>query len=223
MRNRIKISLIFSLMLLTFECSFSQTYPSDLGVSTGFSAMVNNQGSPSLFMPKTSINFCYSPDLKNGIRTGISYSNNIEGCNALIEIPVYYSFKTKKETSKGIQDAESISGLISNIIATFIPRRVEFNVGPSFGFINRYSNYQKVSPVSNSYFSNEFVGDRNFIFSLDVIIRPSYVIGRVNISVGLGAGYLFSKNYIYSSDNSNFQGLRPTIQLKGDIGISFSF
>ena len=223
MRNRNKSVLLFFILFLISELCNAQIYTYELGISHGFSAMVSNGKSPALFLPRTTINFCYSPDLKNGIRTGLSYSNNYEASDYNIEIPVYYSFKTKKQVGKTSEEEDSYNGLISDIIRTFVPRRAEFNVGPAFGFIKRYSNYQKVMPSSNQYFSNEYVADRSLIISLDAMMRPTYVVGRVNIVLGIGISYLITRNYIYSSSNLNYRGLRPWLQLKGDVGISFSF
>ncbi len=222
--NRFKtVFLVFFLFITIPTISLSQIRNYEVGASMGFTAITNNQRNPSLFFQKTTVSFGYHPDLKHGIRTGLSYSNSVEGCDEVFEIPLYYSYKSKSERSHGVISASSISEFVFQVIGLLLPHRVELSVGPAIGYIKRNNDYFKVNSSNNQYYSDEFVADRKISLSFDIGAKPSYAIGPVNIYFGFGIGYLLTKNFKYVSDNPNLSGNRPGFIIKGDVGLSVSF
>ncbi len=219
----IKSITLFFFLLVIPRIIFSQIRNYEIGSSVGFGALVIEQHSPSLFIPKTSVSFGYHPDLKHGLLTGISYSNSVEGCDEVFEIPLFYSYKSKSERNHGVISASSFSELIFQIIGQILPHRVEFCVGPTLGYINRNSDYLKATSSNNQYYSDEFIADRKISLSFDIYAKPSYAIGPVNIYLGFGVGYLITKNFKFVSDDPFLSGKRPCFNVKGDVGLSISF
>lgn len=218
MRKLTSFIISISLLILFQSTSFSQIRNYEVGASVGFGALVIEQHRPSLFIPKTVLSFSYHPDLKHGFRTGLSYSNSVEGCDEIVEIPLYYSYKTKSERNHEV----SISSL-SDLIGLLLPHRVELNVGPSIGYLKRNGDYSKAASSNNQYYSDEFVADRKISLSFDIYAKPSYAIGPVNIYLGFGVGYLFTKNFRYVSDDPILKGNRPGFKINGEVGLSISF
>lgn len=216
---QIKQNILLLYFLISFFNSFSQTYFYDVGGSFGFNAFLKGNNKPSIFSTKKELTFAYYPDTQKGFRTGVSYANELEGSKALFIFPAYFAYRSEIKKPNGEIVLDSFSDLMNAIF----PQRIELNLGPAFGFISRIDNYQGVAPTNNQYFQNEYVADRKIVMSLDFGIRPSYVLGRVNLFISLYAGLLISRNFIYTSDNIELMGIRPNIIVKGDFGISFAF
>ncbi len=217
-KQTLLIISIFLFILFPFT-GLSQIRNYEIGASMGFGAVIIKQQRPSLFIPKSSLSYSYHPDSKHGFRTGISYSNNVEGCDEIFEIPIYYSYKTK---SKHDHEIKSISSIL-DLFGLLFPQRVEFFVGPSLGYIERKDDYFNATSANNQYYSDEFVADRKISLSFDISAKPSYQIGPVNIYFSFGVGYLLTRNFKYVSDNPFLSGKRPCFNIKGDIGLSISF
>lgn len=213
------IIITISLLLISTLATFSQIRNYEVGASVGFGAIIIKKQRTSLFIPKSTISYSYHPDSRHGFRTGISYSNNVEGCDEIFEIPIYYSYKTKSKHDPEIKSVSSILDLFSFLF----PQRVEFFLGPTLGYIKRKDDYLFATSSNNQYYSDEFVADRKISLSIEIAVKPSYQIGPVNIYYSFGVGYLLTRNFKYISDNPLLRGKRPCFNLKGDVGLSISF
>ena len=172
----------------------------------------------------TSISGAYYFNSKWGLRSGLSIISGMEGSDTYWKAPILFSFRTKTfPLNWGSSDdyTDDFKDFLFHFLLSLFPSRLEFNTGPSFGYMTsnpglayHYQNEQEV--ISETYNINN-----RFAASWDTNIRLSYQIWRIGITGSFGVNYLFTKNYQYHC----FYPIDTTYEPKwfGNISMGASF
>lgn len=194
-----KFVLILSfLALIGFSSNAQQYEPAySSGVEIGAIAFIGKQNAPDMLGLHKSFTTAYFGDLRSGFRTGLSYSSDFENCNNAFLVPIYFARRNKPTVSKEPIIIDTFGDLIFGLLSSIIPSRVEYNIGPTIGYIQQNSN-----PI----FDDEYRVRREMFFSINAGVRPSFQIWRLNLGFNFNIGYVPTKNFRYYSTNTFYNG-----------------
>jgi len=185
----------------------------EVGAELGFKAMQGKQGVSGNYSFFQSLSGAYFYDLRNGIRTGFTHYNEFEGTLKGYSLPIYYAFRTKSRQNNNEEIiVESFGDLLVGILTYLIPNRIEYNIGPSFGYFQEDPG----SAVNNSYKLNN-----EYYLSADARLRLTFQIWRFNLGGNFGLSYIPSKNFYYVSSDPFANGNGTNWSF--DVAAIFSF
>ena len=179
----------------------NQKYFYDIAVDAGLYIPMDEA---SDFAGGSTINIsgAYYFDNKWGVRSGLSLISDMEGSDAYLKVPVLFSYRTKLfqlnwDDSGSDTDDFSMSDFLLGIFFSLFPSRLEFNTGPSLGYMTSNPNFSYHYQNGQAITSGTFGVKSQFAASWDANIRLSYQIWRIGITGSFGVNYLFTKNYQY--------------------------
>ena len=236
-----RVKLIFILSCFSFaayaqqidiefdrEFNDNRKYFSDIGFEYG---LFSTGGTPPPLSGNIwSLTGSYFYNDKFGFRSGISHISDLKGSNYYLKIPVLFSFRTKTEQGGFIEFGanESFAAFLFRCFLMILPKRFEFNIGPSLGYISPNDHCKYIWHDGNLVPAEYNNVSMRFASSLDANARLSFQFWRVCVNGNLGVSYLFTRNYQHhtyryylsyiSEENS-----RPSWFANLTIGASFRF
>jgi len=211
-----KIFLVLSLtMLLGIHGHSQELEPaSNAGVDAGFLVFMGKQNAPEMMGFYKSFTTAYFGDLRNGIRTGLIHSTDLENCNNALLVPIYFARRNKPTINKEPIIVETFGDFIFGIISAIVPSRVEYNIGPTIGYFQ-----SSKTPL----YEDEYRVRRNMLFAINAGVRPSFQIWRFNLGFNLNVGYVPTKNFRYYSPNTYENGTTSNWMVNFGGYLTYSF
>lgn len=189
-----KFFLISAIIIFNSIKTIGQQYEQAycFGYEIGALGFISKQNAPDMFSQYNSLTIAYFGDLRNGIRTGLDYTTELEGADNSFIFPIYYAYRSQPRIEKRVVEK------FSDLLYIIFPSRFEINVGTNLGYFTKSKN-----AISDS----EFRVRREVLFSINAGLRPSFQIWRFNLGVNLNVGYIPTKNFRYYSINEYENGL----------------
>lgn len=196
----------------------------DLSIDYGIFASLNSEAYENLAGNRLNIQSTYYLFNDMGIRTGISFINNLEGCNKFYSIPLQFVYRTPVYKSSEIYiDAESITDFVFQLIIGLMPKQFEFNVGANIGYIDPNNNLSLVSIDNGPWFEEGFSTEKRFVSTIDIGFRGKYKIRRFGILLSPTMNYLLTKNFKYNSEMNLDREYKPQLFISFTFGLSYEF
>ncbi len=209
--------IFFGIVFLTFtEIAAQELEPAkEIGAEIGVKIMLGKQGVEENLSVFQSVSGAYIFDFKHGIRSGFTRYSEFEGTKNGYSIPLYYAYRTKSKLNKNEEIfIDLFSDLIIGIFTSLIPNRMEYNIGPSFGYFSEDlgTATAKSYKLQNKYYVSE-----------DARLRLTFQIWRFNLGGNIGLSYIPSKNFYYVSSDPFANGNRTNWSFDAAAILSFSF
>jgi len=211
---------LYYILTITFSLVYTEITAQEfepakeVGAEFGSKAMLGKQGVSGNYSFSKSVSVAYFYDLRNGIRTGFTHYSEFEGVHKGYSLPIYYAFRTKSRQNNEEIIVESFGDLLVGILTYLIPNRIEYNIGPSFGYFQEDPG----SVTNNSYKLNN-----KYYLSADARLRLTFQIWRFNMGGNFGLSYIPSKNFYYVSSDPFANGNRTNWSFDVAAILSFSF
>jgi hypothetical protein len=163
---------------------------------------------------------------KLGFRSGISFISEMDGSSMYLKIPLLFSFRTGAVSFSENNDVEfeSFQEILIDFLLNALPKRFEFNIGPSLGYMQPRTDSTRISLDGGEWMLAETIETRHrFASTLDANMRMTYQIWRIGLNINVGISYLWTKNsrrHTYYPINSQSQ---PSWFANLGIGASFRF
>lgn len=195
------ISFIACFVTLNAQTNNDETLNKRFYKDIGISQSILFVGDGSI----TNLHGAYYFTPKLGVRSGISYSNNIiDNCKSYIKIPILFSLRSETirndDPDFTIGDEDNLSDIILNAIGNIlfmIPTRYEINIGPTIGYI---SSDSKLTAEEKRQVDDYFV-NVNPMITLDANAKMTLALYRIGIDFSFGVSYLVTPNLKYYSNN----------------------
>lgn len=204
---------------------FKTTYLHELSVNYGVMPFLNRTYEPFLESKIFSIENANYYTNNLGFRTGIAIITDMEGVNSQFCVPIYFSYRTKERNDFVFADqSDAFSSLLSSIYFFLFPRKFEFNIGTSVGYINP-DNGISYSVIDDKRYIINYEVDNKFYNSIDLGVKMIYKIQRVGIDLSATYCYLTTNNYKFKSELpfATNNGFQPKNFIKLQVGLSYSF
>lgn len=221
-----KNSLLIILLVITFS-SFAQQdeekfFFHDISFDYGLFASLNGYEHENLVGNKLNFQttFYFFNDM--GIRTGISYINDMEGTDKFYSVPVQFVYRTPVDKSFMIGGSvKSIEDLLFKIILGLIPRQADFHCGFNMGYIKpgNVVSYHNGVPWEQEHYKLE----KRFLTTLDLGLRLQYKIKRFGIVMAPCVSYMLTQNFKYYSETGFDQGYTPKWFMSITVGLAYQF
>ncbi len=222
-----KIFLIYFLLFTSVSIAqndYSETYFHDISFDYGLFASLNSDEHQNLVGNKYSLQTAHFYTDKLGIRTGISFINDLEGTKKFYEIPIQFVYRTPVDKSFYIGGTvHSIEDLIFKIILGLIPRQTDLHIGTNLGYIEP-DNYLGLSSINGgSFVQRGFLTEQRFVATADLGLRLNYKIKRFAIVAAPYVSYLITENFRYYSEAGLDHGYKSKWFMNISIGLAYQF
>ncbi|MDR2056769.1 MAG: hypothetical protein LBP83_00495 [Dysgonamonadaceae bacterium] len=172
----------------------------------------------------TALSGSYFLNDKFGFRSGISYISEMDGSQMYWKVPLLFAFRTttipfNDDTD---MDFETARDYLVYLLLNVIPKRFEFNAGPSLGYMTPYSLYYSSGETLTLPSETTRLRYR-FASSIDANMRMIYQIGQLGLYINMGISYLWTRNYIYFETKPYRKESRPAWLANLSLGVSFRF
>lgn len=196
----------------------------DISFDYGLFASLNSDEHQNLVGNRTSLQMAWFYSSYIGIRSGISFINNLESTNKFYQVPVQFVYRTPIDKSFFIGGTvHSIEELIFKILIGFIPRQTDFHVGVNLGYIEPDNNLGLSSINGGPYVQRGYLTEQRFVTTLDAGLRLNYKIKRFGIVAAPYVSYLVTDNFKYYSDTGLDSGYEPKWFMNISIGLVYQF
>ena len=159
-----------------------------------------------------------------GIRSGISFINDLESTNKFYSVPIQVVYRTPVDKSFFIGGTiDSVEDLILKLILGLIPRQTDFHCGVNVGYIKPDNNLGWSSINGGPLAQRGFQTEQRFVTTLDMGLRLHYKIKRFGIVAAPYVSYLLTENFQYYSDTGFDNGYKPKWFMNISIGLAYQF
>ncbi|HAF31014.1 MAG TPA: hypothetical protein DCG75_18405 [Bacteroidales bacterium] len=221
--------IITSIVMLFATSSFSQQvqenkFFNDISVDYGIFASLNSDKYENLVGNKLSFQTSWFFINDFGIKTGVSFTRNLEGSNMLYSVPLQLVYRTPVYKSSEIYiDAMSLTDLVFQFIIGLMPKQYEISIGTNLGYIEPNNNISLVS-INNGFWLEEgYSAEQRFVSTIDLGVKGKYKIGRFGVAISPALSYLLTKNFKYYSEVNPYKEYYPTMFLSFTFGLSYEF
>lgn len=224
MRILLIISVLFvSSKLFSQEISDHKFY-NDISYDYGFFNSLNPGDKEGINGEVMNLRLSHFYNQNCGFRSGINFINGVEGTNKFLTIPVQFVYRSPINRSLVINtNAETIGGVLFDIILGIMPRQTEFFIGANLGYIDPDNNLGQTSIFGGPWITQGYQTEQRFYSSIDAGLTLKYKIRRFGIGFSPTLKYLVTRNFKYYSEDGINDGYTPNWFLSGTIGISYQF
>ncbi|MCD4833071.1 MAG: hypothetical protein K8R31_04685 [Bacteroidales bacterium] len=224
MRNFIIGFLLFVAFSSFAQQNDEKLFFHDISIDYGLFASLNSDAHQNLVGNKISIQTAYFYTSHFGIRSGISFINDLESTNKFYSVPIQFIYRTPVDKSFFIGGTiDSIEDLIFKIILGLIPRQTDFHFGANLGYIEPDNNLGLSSINGGPFVQRGFQTEQRFVATVDLGLRLHYKIRRFGIVAAPNVSYLVSENFKYYSDIGVDYGYEPKWFMNISIGLAYQF
>ena len=224
MKNIIITFLVFASFSSFAQQNDEKFFFHDVSIDYGLFASLNSNKHENLAGNKLNFQTTYYFVNDMGIRTGISFINNLEGTNKFYEVPIQFVYRTPIDKSFFIGGRiESIEDLVFKVIIGLIPRQTDFHCGINIGYIKPDNGLGWSSINGGSLIQQGFQTEQRFVTTLDIGLRLHYKIKRFGIVMAPNVSYMLTGNFQYYSDTSLDHGYKPKWFMNATIGLAYQF
>lgn len=196
----------------------------DISVDYGIFASLNSDQHENLAGNKLNLQTSYFFINDLGIRSGITFVSNMEGCNKFYSVPVQLVYRTPVYKSHEIYiHAENLTDFIFKLIVSLMPKQYEFNIGTNLGYIEPNNQISIVSINDGPSFEKGYGVEQRFVSTIDVGFKGKYKIRRFGITLSPTVNYLLTKNFKYNSELFPDKGYTPQFFLSFTFGLAYEF
>lgn len=196
----------------------------DISFDYGLFASLNSNEHENLVGNKLSLQTTYYFFNDIGIRSGISFVNDLEGSNKFYSVPIQLVYRTPIDKSFMIGGSvESIEELIFKIFIGLIPRQADFHCGVNIGYIEPDNGLGLSSINGGPWVKRGYQVEQRFLTTLDLGFRLHYKIKRFGIMAAPNVNYILTENFQYYSDDGIDNAYNPKWFLSIAFGVSYQF
>lgn len=227
MRDMKCVIIVF--LILVVCTSFAQQnddnhFFHDISFDYGLFASLNSDAHENFVGYKYSFQTAYFYTSHLGLRSGISFINDLESTNKFYQVPVQFVYRTPIDKSFFIGGTvHSIEELIFKILVGFIPRQTDFHVGVNLGYIEPNNKPGLSSINGGAYIRQGYLTEQRFVTTLNAGLRLNYKIKRFAIVAAPYVSYLVTENFKYYSDTGLDSGYKPKWFMNISIGLAYQF
>lgn len=224
MKNIIITFLVFASFSSFAQQNEEKFFFHDVSIDYGLFASLNSNKHENLAGNKLNFQTTYYFVNDMGIRTGISFINNLEGSDKFYSVPVQFVYRIPIDKSFIIGGRiESIGDLIFKIIIGLIPRQTDFHCGVNIGYIEPDNGLALTSINGGPWIQQGYQVEQRFLTTLDLGLRLQYKIKRFGIIAAPNVNYILTQNFQYYSDTGVDHGYTPQWFMSITVGLAYQF
>lgn len=187
--------LMMTLLSVTTFIKAQDDYMNEVSIDIGLHAALTGGVNPNLTGIRYDFQYAHFFVEKYGgtfgARSGFNLIN-MDNNTRQYQIPLYAAFSGEiKSVSTSYYETRSLNGLFFDLLLLLIPKRIELNIGPSFGWIS----------ASNDTRQEIYRLNQRFAVSLDAQCRLTFRIWRFGLVGTIGASYSPVNNFELRKDN----------------------